>query len=94
MSKKGGYALGTAIAGFLLSFFSYNPELAVQTAETQNGMAVTLFFVIAPILFIVCALAMSRFKINRERYNTLQKKALKAQAAGEEHSSNGFDELL
>ncbi len=54
LCQKGGYALGTAIAGFLLSFFSYNPELAVQTAETQNGMAVTLFCYRANLVYSMC----------------------------------------
>lgn len=37
MSQKLGWALGSALTGWILFMFKYNPELAQQTAETVFG---------------------------------------------------------
>lgn len=92
LCQKGGYAIGTSIAGMLLAYFGYNSELQVQLAETLTGLKTTMF-VIAPVFFILGGLMMSRFKINQKRYDALQA-AIKAQEEGRAHSSEGFKELL
>lgn len=92
LCQKGGYAIGTSIAGFLLAYFNYNPELMEQLPATVSGIKTTMF-VIAPLFFLAGGLVMSRFAINQERYDALQD-ALQAQKEGRPHTTEGFKELL
>lgn len=92
LCQKGGYAIGTSIAGLLLAAFGYNAGEHIQSLETIAGMKTTMF-VIAPIFFVAGGLIMSKFKINQQRYDALQD-AIKAQNENKPHSSDGFKELL
>ena len=58
MSQKFGWAIGTAVTGWLLSFFGFQAN-AVQSAETINGIKMFLSLLPAmaafiSVLFIVC----------------------------------------
>ncbi|MCH4886062.1 MFS transporter [Acidaminobacter sp. JC074] len=92
LCQKGGYAIGTSIAGFLLGAYGYNAAEHVQSAQTISGIQTTMF-IIAPIFFLAGGLVMSRFKINQKRYDALQE-ALEAQNNNKPHNSEGFKELL
>ncbi|WDV46734.1 MFS transporter [Clostridiaceae bacterium M8S5] len=92
LMQKIGYAIGTSFAGLFLKYFGYNSELQTQTQATLDGMQTTVF-VIAPLFFIVSAIMMSRFKINKENYNILQN-ALEQIEKGNEPSAKGLEELI
>lgn len=92
LMQKIGYAIGTSLAGILLSFFGYNASLATQSAETMNGIGTTMF-IIAPAFFILSAILMKLFKINRDNYSALQS-ALELMKKGEKPEPKGFEELL
>ncbi|WDV46894.1 MFS transporter [Clostridiaceae bacterium M8S5] len=92
LCQKAGFAIGTSLAGILLHFFKYDATLTTQSAETVYGVKLSMF-IIAPVFFVLSALLMTGFKMNKKRYKALQD-ALSAMDEGSSHSSDGFEELL
>lgn len=65
-----GLALGGAVAGWLLSFYGFISEAAIQTAESQSGILLTAS-VYAGLAFFASAVCMFLYPISREMNNQI-----------------------
>lgn len=69
---KAGLGLGGALAGYILSAYGYNAELAVQSDQVLMGirMSVSIY---TGILFLACALLLFFYSINKNMELKIQK---------------------
>jgi GPH family glycoside/pentoside/hexuronide:cation symporter len=82
MSQKLGWALGAALSGWILAWFHYSPDAAVQSAETILGEKLMLSIlpavccVIAFIGMFFYPLSDKKVKENTEKLNQLRIKSI------------------
>ena len=86
----GGIAM--AAVGWILQGAGYDPMALEQTAGALNGISMGALL-IPGICLAIGGLAMLKYPIN-EKNNTALKEAIEKKLAGEEYSTEGFEELL
>ncbi len=70
-SLKLGMAVGGALLGWLLWYYGYKGEAAVQTPEAVRGIVIT--FTLVPALFHALVIPIvSRYKLSDARYDALR----------------------
>lgn len=78
--------------GWILTFANYDPTVWPAPQETLNGIA-TGALLIPGIGFVIAAIVMIKYPIDKKNFAALRK-AIENKQAGEDVSENGFKELL
>ena len=78
--------------GWILEIFGYDALALEQSASALNGISIGTLL-LSGILFLVAAVAISRYPGNKARIAALQE-ALQLKRQGKEYSEDGFKELL
>ncbi|GAB1476281.1 MFS transporter [Bacillota bacterium] len=78
--------------GWILTYANYDPTLFEQTPETLSGIA-TGTLLIPGIGFIIGAIAMLKYPINKKNFEALRE-AIRAKKLNEDYSTSDFKELL
>ena len=90
---KGGSAIGIFFAGMILEMFGYDGTAIEQTAEGLQGILTASALVPAVICTLALIFIMVTYKISVNKYN-LMVDALEKKRAGEEYSTEGFEDIL
>lgn len=83
--------VASLIAGFTLEVIGYSSD-AVVTESMQHGL-LSLATIVPAVLVVISIVLLSRYKIDRKRFNAL-KEALEKRKSGEEYSTEGFADIL
>ena len=86
-----GGGVASLIAGFALEFIGYSSD-AVVTESMEHGL-LSLTTIVPAVLIVVAILLLSRYKINRTRFEAL-KAALEKKRNGEAYTTEGFEDIL
>ncbi|WP_029904978.1 MFS transporter [Prevotella sp. 10(H)] len=85
MSQKLGWAVGAALTGWILSIFKYNPDVAMQSADTIFGER----FMISLLPAICCLLAfigMSIYPLSEKKVQEVTEELNKRREEAEHHN--------
>ncbi len=91
-TSKLGYAAAAMLSGTLLSAGGYDPNAEVQTEAALNQIN-NMFTLYPGIMFVLSALIMLAFPINKKRHELLTAQ-LELKRAGKEYNTEGFEKLL
>lgn len=92
LCQKIGAAIATAICGWIITGFGYDPSLEVQSDGTLTGFLIMKSFGV--VIFLALSIwAWSRNPMNKKNHAALLE-AIELKKAGKEYSTEGFEELL
>lgn len=90
--QKFGAAIGVWLAGVLLALYGFNSDLAVQSTATVKGIE-NIGTIIPAAFLLISIIGLFFYPVTKRRFEKLHA-ALKKKRAGEEYTTEGFDELV
>jgi GPH family glycoside/pentoside/hexuronide:cation symporter len=79
-SQKTGWAVGGAVAGWLLAYYGFNADLPLQSASTLKGI-VWMMSLLPAIASIATAVAMLFYPLNEKTQATIEAELKERRAA-------------